>query len=177
MTDWACVTSRQQRAVLLPLHVRGKMPAAMIGAGVLLKFLEKTFFSRVLLLFLLYSLLPLSEIVLILYMGGMLGKYLTLACAATTGLLGVLMAATQFRKELHELRLKVKEGIYPGREFMSLAGIFVGGLLLLTPGFITDFFGFLLFIPVIRTFVGGLITRRMEKRLKEVYEYLKLYEY
>ena len=148
----------------------------MTGATILMKFLERQFIVRLLLLMLLYSLLPLSEIVLILYMGGVIGKYLTLACAATTGLFGALMAVTQFKKELASLKTKIKDGVYPGREFMSIAGILVGGLLLLTPGFITDMLGLLLFVPVFRNMIGGFITRRMEKRLKEVYEYLKLYE-
>ena len=148
----------------------------MTGAGILMKFLERQFIIRLLLLMLLYSLLPLSEIVLILYMGGVIGKYLTLACAATTGLFGALMAVTQFKRELASLKENIKEGVYPGKEFMGIAGILVGGLLLLTPGFITDMLGLLLFVPVFRNAVGGLITRRMEKRLKEVYEYLKLYE-
>jgi len=146
------------------------------GIRFLLRFLDRDFLPKVLLLFLLYSLLPLSEVVLILYLGGVAGRYLTLACAASTGLFGVLMAVSQFRSILNRLKEKVRQGSYPGREFMNLAGIFIGGILLLTPGFITDFLGLLLFLPVFRTLIGGMITRRMERQLKDVYEYLKLYE-
>ena len=148
----------------------------MTGIRILLKFLERDFLPKVLLLFLLYSLLPLSEVVLILYLGGVAGKYLTLAGAASTGLVGVLMAVSQFRSVLNRLKEKIRSGQYPGKEFMSMAGIFIGGILLLTPGFITDFLGLLLFVPVFRKLAGGVITRRMERQLKEVYEYLKLYE-
>jgi UPF0716 protein FxsA len=148
----------------------------MTGIRFLLRFLDRDFMAKVLLLMLLYSVLPLSEVVLLLYLGGVMGKYLTLACAASTGLIGVLMGVSQFKAVLNKLKEKIKRGIYPGREFMDIAGILVGGVLLLTPGFVTDFFGLLLFLPVFRSMIGGLITRRMEKQLKEVYEYLKLYE-
>jgi UPF0716 family protein affecting phage T7 exclusion len=54
--------------------------------------------------------------------------------------------------------------------------VLLGAVFLITPGFITDFLGFLLFIPFFRNKIGNLITRRMESRLKDIYEYLKLYE-
>ncbi len=148
----------------------------MIGMKVLLRFLERDFIAKLLLLSLLYSLLPLSEVTLLLYMGGVMGRYMTLACAASTGLFGVLIAANQFRSVLNVLKDKVKQGIYPGREFISIAGILAGGILLLTPGFITDLFGLFLFVPLFRNLIGRVITKRMERQLKEVYEYLKLYE-
>ena len=148
----------------------------MTGIKVLLKFLEKDFISKLLLLVLLYSLLPLSEVLLLLYMGGRVGNYMTLACAASTGLLGVLIAVNQFRSVLNTIKEKVKEGVYPGKEFISIAGILAGGILLLTPGFITDLFGFFLFVPLFRNLIGRVITKRMERQLREVYQYLKLYE-
>ena len=148
----------------------------MTGIRILLRFLEKDFIVKLLLLVLLYSLLPLAEIVLLLYMGGVFGKYLTLACAASTGLLGVLMAMHQFRSVLKDLKAKVKQGVFPEREFISIVGILAGGIFLLTPGFITDLFGFFLFVPPFRNMIGRFVTKRMDKQLKEVYEYLKLYE-
>jgi UPF0716 protein FxsA len=148
----------------------------MTAIKLFLKLVEKEFVAGLLLLLLLYSLLPLSEILLLLYIGGVLGNYLTLACAASTGLFGAMVALTQFKTVLRVLREKVREGDYPGREFIAMAGILAGGLLLLTPGFITDLFGFLLFVPLFRNLIGRLITKRIEKQLKELYEYLKLYE-
>ena len=148
----------------------------MTGVKYLLKFLEKDFLTKLLLLILLYSLLPLSEVVLLLHLGGVMGRYMTLACAASTGLFGVLIAINQLRTVLISLKGKIREGVYPGKEFVTIAGVLAGGLLLLTPGFITDMFGFLLFFPLFRNLIGRIITGRMEKQLKEVYEYLKLYE-
>ena len=143
---------------------------------VLLRFFERDFITELHFLMLLYSLLPLSEIVVLLFIGDHLGKYFTLTCAASTGLLGVLVALSQLRAATGSLREKVRGGVYPGSEFVSIAGVLIGGILLLTPGFITDVLGFMLLFPGLRDVIGRLITRRMDKQLKELYEYLQLYE-
>ena len=58
---------------------------------------------------------------------------------------------------------------------MEIAGLFCGSLMLLTPGFITDIIGFLLLFPSIRDNVGKFVTARVSNKLREIYEYLKLY--
>jgi UPF0716 protein FxsA len=148
----------------------------MVSIKVFLRFLDRSFIVRLFLIALLYSLLPLAEIFLLIYLGGRIGNYLTLALAALTGLLGMVVALREFQKNLASLKSKIRQGAYPGREFVNLTGILFGGLLLLTPGFITDAFGFLLFLPVIRNAVGGALVSRMQTRLKDLYEYLKLYD-
>jgi len=148
----------------------------MVSIKVFLRFLDRSFIVRLFLIALLYSLLPLAEIFLLIYLGGRIGNYLILALAALTGLLGMLVALREFQKNLAALKSKIREGAYPGREFVNLTGILIGGLLLLTPGFITDACGFLLFLPVIRNAAGGAVVARMQTRLKDLYEYLKLYD-
>jgi UPF0716 protein FxsA len=148
----------------------------MNQARVLLRFFDRTFITKVLILALLYSLLPLAEIFLLIYLGARIGNYFTLALAATTGLIGMLVALRGFRKNLDILKRKIRDGEYPGEEFVTLTGIFLAAILLLTPGFITDMFGLLLFVPTIRRGLGRLVIRLTRTDLKELYEYLKLYD-
>ena len=148
----------------------------MNQARVLLRFFDRTFITRLLILALLYSLLPLAEIFLLIYLGDRIGKYFTLAIAATTGLIGMLIALRGFHKNLDVLKRKIKAGEYPGEEFVTLTGIFLAAILLLTPGFITDVLGLLLFVPAIRGGFGRLVIRLTRTDLKELYEYLKLYD-
>ena len=148
----------------------------MLGLQLFLRFFERDFITKLILLFLLYSLLPIGEIFLILYLGGQLGNYLTLALAASTGLVGVLISLARLQETNRRLREKIAAGEYPGAEFVELAGVLVSGVLLLTPGFVTDVLGLMLFLPSIRGAVGRAITRRASRHLKEVYEYLRLYE-
>jgi UPF0716 protein FxsA len=148
----------------------------MIEFRLFLRFLDKEFLVKLIFILLLYSLVPLAEIFLFLYLGDLIGNYLILAIAAVVGLIGILFAVAQIRGTLDRLRAKVRKGQYPGREFVDLAGMLVSSVLLLTPGFITDFAGFLLLMPFFRGALGKAIARRMDKNFKEVYEYLKLYD-
>ncbi len=148
----------------------------MVDIKLLLRFFEGDFVVKLLLLMLLYSVLPLGEIFIFLRLGVVLGNYLTLALAASTGLFGVLVAVREFRVNIDRIKYKVKEGEYPGREFAHLIAVLIGAIFLLTPGFITDFMGFLLFVPGIRTMIGNFVARRMKTKLNEIYEYLKMYD-
>lgn len=150
---------------------------SMDQAKFCLRFLDRTFITKLLFLALLYSFLPLAEIFLLIYLGDRIGNYFTLALAAFTGLIGMLFALRGFQKNLRLLKAKIKQGEFPTEEFISLTGIFAAGILLLTPGFITDVLGFLLFVPAIRSALGRLIIRLSRANLKELYEYMKLYDY
>jgi len=151
--------------------------ANMDQAKFFIRFLDKSFITRLLILALLYSLLPLAEIFLIIYLGDRIGNYFTLALAACTGLMGMLFALRGFQKNLVVLKDKIKQGVFPTEQFITLTGIFAAGILLLTPGFVTDLLGFLLFVPVIRSALGRYIIRVTKANFKELYEYLKLYDY
>jgi UPF0716 protein FxsA len=148
----------------------------MLPGNLPMKIMKQNLLARVLFLSLLYSIIPLSEIVLLFILGPYVGNAVILVCAALTGVLGVLIIVLQIQITLGRIKIKIRQGMYPGKEFVSLAGVLLGAVFLITPGFITDFLGFLLFIPFFRNKIGNLITRRMESRLKDIYEYLKLYE-
>ena len=151
-------------------------PRAMIEFRLFLRFLDREFLVKLIFILLLYSLVPLGEIFLFLFLGDLIGNYLILAIAAVVGLVGILFAVGQIRRTLERLRGKIRRSQYPGKEFVDLAGILVSSVLLLTPGFITDFAGFLLLIPFFREALGRAIAKRMDKSFKEVYEYLRLYD-
>jgi UPF0716 protein FxsA len=140
----------------------------------LFRFLDKDFLFRLIFILLLYSIVPIAEIFLFLWLGEVIGNYLILAIAAVVGLLGMLFALREVRVTLERLRARIRRHEYPGSEFVDLAGILAGSILLLTPGFITDFVGFLLLIPFFRRVLGRVVTRRMDRSLHEVYEYLQL---
>lgn len=89
----------------------------------------------------------------------------------------MLFALRGFQKNLVVLKDKIKQGVFPTEQFITLTGIFAAGILLLTPGFVTDLLGFLLFVPVIRSALGRYIIRVTKANFKELYEYLKLYDY
>jgi UPF0716 protein FxsA len=138
--------------------------------------LDSTFISKLLILGLLYSLIPLAEIFLLIYLGSKIGVFISLALAAFAGLVGMLAALRELRKNLESLRKKTRKGQLPTQEFVNLTAILAASVLLLTPGFITDTMGFLLFVPAIRNAWGRWVLARTRTDLKELYEYLRLEE-
>ena len=146
----------------------------MTEVRLVLKLLDRNFLFRVILALLLYSLVPLGEIFLFLYLGDLIGNYLILLLAAVAGLPGVLIALGQIRRTLDHLKAKIRDSAYPGGEFVDLVGILIGSLLLLTPGFVTDVVGYLLLVPFLRDRLAKVIARKLDSHFREVYEYLKL---
>ncbi|HYW83979.1 MAG: FxsA family protein [Spirochaetia bacterium] len=134
----------------------------------------KDFFFKLILILLLYSLVPLAEIFLFIYLGELIGNYLVLIIAAVAGMGGALIALSQVQAARERLRAQLKAGRYPGKEFADLAGILVSGILLITPGFITDLLGYLLMIPALRGVVRGLVRSKLDRSFKDIYAYLRL---
>jgi UPF0716 protein FxsA len=146
----------------------------MTEVRLLLKFLDRDYFFKIILILLLYSLVPLAEIFLFLALGNLIGNYLTLALAAVAGVAGALLALDQVQRTQAKLRARIRKGEYPGREFADLAGMLAGGLLLITPGFITDLFGYGLMIPFFREALGRAIVQKLDRSFRDIYEYLRL---
>jgi UPF0716 protein FxsA len=142
----------------------------------LLRLLDRNFVTKLLFLGLLYSLIPLAEIFLLIYLGSQIGMYISLALAALAGLVGMLAALRELGKNLESLRRKSRKGLMPTQEFINLTAILAASILLLTPGFITDTLGFLLFVPAVRDAWGRWVLAKTRTDLKELYEYLKLEE-
>ncbi len=125
---------------------------------------------------LVYSLVPLAEIVFFIYLGNLIGNWLVLVLAALIGLPGVLIAQSQLQDVLERLRGKIRGRQYPGPEFIDLLGLLVGVVFLVTPGFLTDMLGYLLLIPSVRNALARALARKMDRGLKDFYDYLRLQE-
>ena len=146
----------------------------MFSTKGLMRIIDRGFLLKALYLALLYSLVPAGEIAFVLYLKAFYGSYLLIAVLLLTGLIGVAVTWRLVSSSLRALRSRVASGSYPGEEFALLAGSLVTGLFLVTPGFITDALGLLFLLPVIRRSAGKVITVKLEERLRELYEYMKL---
>ena len=146
----------------------------MLSTKGLMRIIDRQFLLKALYLLLFYSLVPVGEIALILYIEPFLGSYLIIAAVLLTGLLGAGIAWKMVSSSLRALSKQVRSGSYPRDEFSLLAGSIIAGVLLITPGFITDALGLLFALRLFRRVTGKLVTGRMEDRLKELYEYMKL---
>lgn len=82
--------------------------------------------------------------------GSQIGVFSTLAMILLTAILGTVLLRQQGLGILKRLQAENRAGKNPGRDLVHGAMIMVAGVLLLTPGFVTDSVGFLLFVPRLR---------------------------
>jgi UPF0716 protein FxsA len=145
----------------------------MTDTRLLLRFLDRDYLFKLILFLLAYSLVPIAEIILFIFLGNLIGNYLTLALAAVAGTGGGFVALSQGQRIRERLIEKIRHGRDPSQELADGAGILVSAVLLVTPGFITDACGYALLFPAIRAAVGRLIVKKMGKTFSDIHDYLK----
>src|SRR5688572_26807224 len=90
---------------------------------------------------------PILELWLLLQVGGEVGAPATIGIVLLTGLVGAWLARREGLKAVTRVNASVQRGELPTRAMFDALAVFVGGALLLTPGFITDAMGLLLLLP------------------------------
>ena len=113
-------------------------------------------------LFLAFAIIPFLEISLLIHLGARLGVINTLLIVIITALLGAYLARLQGMITLMKVREALNRGEMPAEELMDAVIIFVAGVVLLTPGFITDAGGVLLLIPATRNAFKRWLRKRLD---------------
>lgn len=111
-----------------------------------------------------FILVPLIEIAVFIQVGGVLGLWPTLGLVVLTAILGTWQLRRQGLATLERARSQVDRGVMPARELFDGVCLLLAGALLLTPGFVTDTLGGLLFVPALRDALRKLIGRRLVVR-------------
>ena len=101
-------------------------------------------------LFLAFTLIPIIELYLLIEIGTIIGALNTVILVIATGFAGAWLARMQGMQTMIRVRSSLQQGIMPTEELMDALLIFMAGIVLLTPGFITDAAGLLLLIPETR---------------------------
>jgi UPF0716 protein FxsA len=117
-------------------------------------------------LFLLFSVVPVMELSIIIYLGSFIGTMNTVIIVLSTAIVGAYMVRLEGLGVFLRIQKELAKGTFPADELINGAMILVAGALLLTPGFITDIFGFLMVIPgsrkVIRKLLNSYIRKHMD---------------
>lgn len=103
-------------------------------------------------LLILFTLVPIIELYVLIEAGRQIGVGATIGMIFLTGIAGAYLARSQGFNLINRIQTDLNQGRIPAEEMMDGAMILAGGLLLLTPGFCTDLFGFCLLTPVTRQF-------------------------
>ena len=115
-------------------------------------------------IFLALVITPLVEIAVFIEVGGFIGLWPTLFVVIVTAMAGTWLLRSQGWELMNRARVTLAGGEFPAREVFDGACILVAGALLLTPGFITDAAGLLLFIPSVRAYLGQVMLRNLTSR-------------
>ena len=97
-----------------------------------------------------FIVLPILEMYVLIKVGGNLGALNTVLLVLLTALIGVALLRIQGFRTLMNARNKLGMAQLPAEEIITGIFLAIGGALLLTPGFITDIFGFLCLVPLTR---------------------------
>lgn len=108
----------------------------------------------------------LVEIAIFIVVGKVLGVFNTLLFIIVTSLIGVLVVKKQGIQSVHNLQNSLSEKKPPGLAIIEMFLIFVGGVLLVIPGFLSDLVGLSLIIPLTRKLYMPVIFYWLRKKLK-----------
>ena len=115
------------------------------------------------LLFLLLLAIPIAEIALFIEAGRLIGVVPTILLTFGTAVAGSFLVRVQGLATLNRVAQSVEKGEMPVGPVIDGMGIFVAGILLLTPGFLSDALGLLLFVPPIRRGVGKWVLGKLAR--------------
>jgi len=118
-------------------------------------------------LLLLFVVLPAVELALLIEVGGRIGTPATIGLIALTGVVGASLARRQGLGVVRQLQSEMDGGRLPAGTLLDGVMVLVAGALLVTPGILTDVFGFLCLVPAFRSLLKAGVRRRLERAVRE----------
>ena len=123
-------------------------------------------------LILLFTIIPALELYLLISVGSIVGAPITILIIIITGVLGAFLAKKQGLLTMQKAMQEFQMGRAPAEELLHGILIIFAGIVLITPGFITDAIGFLLLIPIsrkmmfsfLKTKLGAYVTTNSENK-------------
>ncbi|MGN6522695.1 MAG: FxsA family protein [Actinomycetes bacterium] len=100
-----------------------------------------------------FLIVPIVEIAVIVKVGSIIGPWWTVLLLLVESAIGAWIVKREGLRAWQGLSTAIRTGHLPSRELADAALVLMGGVLLLTPGFVTDVFGFLFVLPVTRPLV------------------------
>jgi UPF0716 protein FxsA len=109
----------------------------------------------------LFLAVPLTEIAVFVLVGSKIGVFPTIGLVILTAVAGSILLRWQGFNALARIQRELEAHRVPGKEMVQGVMILLAGFLLLTPGFVTDTLGLLLFIPPVRDAVWRFLSSRV----------------
>ncbi len=117
-------------------------------------------------IFLAFVIIPIIEISIFITIGSKIGILNTIAIILTTALVGIFLVRRQGIKLLFDAQQNLSQGIMPTEEIKGGIFLLVSGLLLITPGFFTDFIGFAVFLKPVQNIIATKAKKYFNSRIR-----------
>lgn len=117
-------------------------------------------------LFLLFTIVPVVELALLIQIGGLLGLGPTLLLVMGTGFAGAWLARREGLRGWLAVRDELQGGGLPGESLVHALLILVAGIVLITPGVLTDIAGILLLVPPVRRRLIARVRDRLRAQIE-----------
>lgn len=109
----------------------------------------------------------LVEIVLFILVGNLIGVFNTLLLIILTSIIGIVVTKKLGMKSVQNLQQSINQGEPPGPIMVDTFLIFVGGIFLALPGFLTDVIGFTLIFSLTRKLYKPFIYKWLRKKMEK----------
>jgi UPF0716 protein FxsA len=109
-------------------------------------------------------LIPILEIYLFIKIGSQIGAFNTILLIFVTAIIGVYYAKYEGLNTVRSGFMQIIKNQTPAYEIISSAAIAFAAILLILPGFATDFLGFLLIFPVTRKLIFGNLSNKFKNQ-------------
>lgn len=113
-------------------------------------------------LFALFIIVPIIEITVLMQVGELIGPWPTVAIVIFSAWLGAKYVRQQGLATLQSVQTKMAQGEMPSSEIVTGLMLLVAGVLLVTPGFVTDIFGLSLLVPKVRQALAGSVQKHIK---------------
>lgn len=117
-------------------------------------------------LLMLFTIVPVVELYILVKVGEEIGTMNTVALVIITGIAGASFAKSQGAQIISKIRSSLNQGQMPGKELLQGAMVLAGGILLLTPGFLTDLLGLSMLIPLTRKLYADMTLAYFKKKFQ-----------
>lgn len=114
-------------------------------------------------LFLCFTLIPVIELYLLIKIGAVIGGFNAILIVIATGFFGAWLARMEGMQTMLRVRSNLNQGIMPADDLIDALIILIAGIILITPGFLTDIGGLLLLWPVTRKQFKTILTKKFNE--------------
>ena len=116
-------------------------------------------------LILLFTLIPLLELSLLIELGKEIGLASTIGIVILTGILGAYLAKHEGFIVINRIQQDLSQARLPAESLIDGVIILAGGLLLLTPGLLTDAIGFMALFPFTRDYFKKFLKQKFKQKI------------